>query len=131
MLVAIGMQSLTNHVANLMREVQTINDDLTLAERNRDVFEARVESYLREMNLVDAVLIRNRIAPTIGEQRLPLEVLQSEHPLALGTMTRAAMDQRVKRLVDHLDETNGLPERRGLAVIDLIEDVNLLSETGK
>jgi hypothetical protein len=126
-LVALGMERLNRHVAELLRELRAIMDDVTEAQKLRAVFEAKVEAYIRDMNLTDAVLIRNRVAPELGEQRVPVEVLQAEHPLALEGMSRAAMDQRVKRLVDHLGETRGLPARRAPALIDLI-DQRLLDE---
>lgn len=119
-LVALGMEHLSMHVTELLQELRVIVNDVASAQRLRGVFEAQVEAYLRDMNLADAVLIRNRIAPVLGEQRLPLEILQAEHPFALEGMTRAAMDQRVKRLVDHLAETRGLPARRDVALIDII-----------
>lgn len=126
-LVAVGMERLTQHVQDLLRELRTVAEEVGAAQSERSVFEAKLEAYLRDLNLTDAVLVRNRFAPEVGEQRLPLEILQAEHPLALDGMSRAAMDQRVKRLVDHLDETRGLPPRRELALIDVIEQ-HLLQE---
>jgi hypothetical protein len=127
-LVGLGIEHLNRHVTVLLRELRAIVNDVTEAQKLRAVFEARVEAYLRDMNLTDAVLIRNRFAPVLGEQRLPLEILQAEHPLALAGMSRTAMDQRVKRLVDHLSETRGLPPRRDVALIDIIEQ-RLLEES--
>lgn len=121
-LVALGMERLRRHVADMLLDLRVVIDDVTKALKVRAVFEAKVEAYLRGMDLTDAILIRNRVAPELGEQRLPLEILQAEHPLALEGMSRAAMDQRVKRLVDHLATTRGLPARRDVALIDIIEE---------
>lgn len=121
-LVAMGMERLTRDVQELLRELRAITNEVAHAQKIRAIFEAKVEAYLRDMNLTDAVLVRNRVAPELGEQRLPLEILRAERPLALEGMSRAAMDQRVKRLVGHLGDTRGLPARRDTALIDLIED---------
>jgi hypothetical protein len=116
-LVAQGMLSLTLHVQELLHELRAVAGDVAKALRLRAVFEA----YLRNKDLTDAVLIRNRFSPEIGEQRLPLELLQAEHPLALAGMSRAAMDQRVKRLVDGLERGRDIAERREPTLIDIIE----------
>lgn len=109
--------SLTSSVQQLLGELRGIATDVAKALRFRAAFEA----CLQNADLTDAVLIRNRFAPEIGEQRVPLEVLRAEHPIALADIGRAAMDQRVKRIVDSIKDGRGIPERRQPALIDIIE----------
>lgn len=115
--VAQGMLSLMSHVQELLGELRGIASDVANALKLR----AGVEAYLKNVDLTDAVLIRNRFAPELGEQRLPLEVLRAEHPIALSHMGRPAMDQRVKRLVDSIKDGRGIADRQRPALIDIIE----------
>jgi hypothetical protein len=115
--IAQGMWSITSFVQELVDELRTVANDVAKTLRLRAVFEA----YLKNLDLTDAVLIRNRFAPEIGEQRVPLEALRAERPLALSEMGRAAMDQRVKRLVDSIKAGREIPERQRPALIDIIE----------
>ena len=122
--VAQGMLSLMAHVHELLGELSGIARDVANAMRLRAV----VEAHLKNVDLTDAVLIRNRFAPELGEQRVPLEVLRAEHPIALSHLGRAAMDQRVKRLVDSIRDGRGIPDRQSTALIDIIEQRLLEAE---
>jgi hypothetical protein len=123
--VAQGMVSLTLHVQAVLDELRRVTEDVAKELRLRAVF----ESYLKNLDLTDAVLIRNRFAPQIDEQRLPLEILRAERPLALAGISRAAMDQRVKRLTDSLRAGRNIPERKAPAFIDIIEQRFLEADT--
>lgn len=129
MLFALGMQQLTMHTAELVRELRGIVDVVREAQKEQAVFEAKLEAELREMDLTDAILMRNCLAPALGEQRLTLDLLQEQHPIALDKMSRAAMDQRTKRLMDGLKKKRLPPERRSPALIDLIEQHILEEES--
>lgn len=118
-LVAMGMESLLRHVTELKTALLGIKAEVDEPPR-MEVLQAKYEAYLRSMNLTDATLLCNRHAATFDEQRIPVELLQAEHPLALEGMSRAAMDQRVKRLADSVEAGQGALERQGTAIIDII-----------
>lgn len=82
---------------------------------------ARLRSALRELRLPEAVLLENALAALLGEERRELTELQAERPVALGGMTRQAMDQRVsrgRRALAHPRST--WPRRRRPALFDLL-----------
>lgn len=118
-LVAMGMESLLRHVSELKTTLLGIKAEVDEQPR-MEVLQAKYEAYLRSMNLTDATLLGNRHAAMFDEQRIPVELLQADHPLALEGMSRAAMDQRVKRLADSVEAGHGAIERQGTAIIDLI-----------
>lgn len=118
-LVAIGMESLLRHLSELRTALLGIKAEVDEPPR-MEVLQAKYEAYLRSMNLTDATLLGNRHAAMFDEQRIPVELLQEDHPLALEGMSRAAMDQRVKRLADSVEAGHGAIERQGTAIIDII-----------
>jgi hypothetical protein len=121
MLVALGMNDLLLHVDELKTTLLQIKTEVADPVRI-EVRQAQFEARLRSMELTDAVLLGNRYAGSLDEQRLPVELLQQDHPVALKDMSRAAMDQRVKRLADTVEKEKGVPERRGTALIDLVKE---------
>src|SRR5207247_4543269 len=92
-IVAAAVEALTNRAEELRRELGLLHRDFVEAARRR----AEVETVLGEMDVRDALLIRNEFAPHLNEQRLTVEHLRERHFLALGTVSRNALDQRIKR----------------------------------
>ncbi len=122
-LVALGMEGLLRHVNELKTVLLQLKTEVGEPTRI-EVHQSKFEAYLRSMDLTDAVLLGNRHADMLDEQRLPVDLLQADHPLALDQMTRAAIDQRVKRLADTVETEKGVPARRGVALIDLFHAMN-------
>jgi len=94
-----------------------------LALLQRDFFEAvqrraAVERVLSEMDVRDALLIRNELAPALDEQRFTVEHLQERHTV-LGGVSRNALDQRMKRIRAKLKSA---PPRRSVALLDLLRE---------
>jgi hypothetical protein len=58
---------------------------------------AKIRESLREFRLAESVLLENALSGMLGGERLELTDLQTHHPLALGGLSRQAMDQRVSR----------------------------------
>jgi hypothetical protein len=93
-----------------------------LADLRRDFVEAAqrraaIEEVLSEMDVRDALLIRNEMAPSMGEQRLTIEHLQERHGFVLGDVSRNALDQRFKRA--RVKSREKL-RRRPVALLDLL-----------
>ena len=84
---------------------------------------ARLRAALRELRLPEAVLLENALSNLLGEQRVELNELQEQHPLALEGLSRQAMDQRVSRGRKALGSgPDGWPRRRRPALFDLLRD---------
>jgi hypothetical protein len=82
---------------------------------------ARLRAALRELRLAESVLLENALANLLGEERLELQRLQDERPVALEGMTRQAMDQRVSRGRRALIRPGqAWPRRRNPALFDLL-----------
>jgi hypothetical protein len=114
-LLAAAMIELTRH-AELLRvaarrsQAETV---ASLAER------AAIETRLRELDPVDAVLVRNELARYLGDDRLTVDELIARHPVLLGEYRRDALDQRISRFRRRV-AAGGLaavrrPDRRSLA----------------
>lgn len=100
LLVASAMCELTDTVETLRTLLRQLGCEL----RERLAESAAVERRLREIEPVEAALVRNTLAPSLGSQYVPLEQLQLEHPLLLGTLKRNTLDQRASRLQKRLLE---------------------------
>jgi hypothetical protein len=92
-LLAAAMIELTRH-AELLREAVARSQDETVASLAE---KSAIESRLRELDPVDAVLVRNELARYLGEERVTLEELMVLHPVLLGGHKRDALDQRISR----------------------------------
>lgn len=114
-LVAAALHGLDQHIDELRAAIAALQNDFVEATRKH----AEIEAHLSEMDTTDALLIRNAIAPVLGEQRLTVEHLQRRHFLAMGDVSRAALDQRFRRARQRGVE--GLKRRR-VALLDLIRD---------
>jgi hypothetical protein len=112
-LVAAAVHGLDQHVGELRAAIATLQADFVEAARKH----AEIEAHLNEMDTTDALLIRNAIAPTLGEQQLTVDHLQRRHFLAMGEVSRNALDQRFRRARQRGVE--GLRRRR-VALLDLI-----------
>ncbi|MEZ4226972.1 MAG: hypothetical protein R3B13_38885 [Polyangiaceae bacterium] len=115
MLVAAALHGLDEHVGELRATIATLQSDFIEAARRH----AQIEAQLNEMDTTDALLIRNAIAPVLGEQQLTVDHLQRRHFLAMGDVSRNALDQRFRRARQRGAE--GLKRRR-VALLDLIRD---------
>lgn len=95
-----AMIELTSVIDELRDALRTTKRELVekLAER------AAIEVQLRQLEPVEAVLVRNELHDVLGEQHLSVEQLQREHPALLGGLSRAALDQRASRLRRRLKE---------------------------
>jgi hypothetical protein len=83
--------------------------------------QAKLRASLRDLRLTEAVLLENAFAHILGEDRVELPDLQTEHPLALGGMSRQAMDQRVSRSRRALfGDREHWPTRTRPALFDLL-----------
>jgi len=71
------------------------------------------------MDVRDALLIRNELAPDLDEQRLTVEHLQERHFLVLGDVSRNALDQRFRRARGKLKTAL---RRRRVALLDLLRE---------
>jgi hypothetical protein len=80
-----------------------------------------IELMLRQMDAPDHLLLRNErfFAEDLGEQRLEMQRLLDNHPLAFSKMNRAAAYVRLQRLRKHLVHRQPII-RRGPALIDLL-----------
>jgi hypothetical protein len=97
---------------------------LALANVQRDFVEelqrrAHIEKALGEMDVRDALLIRNEFAPNLDEQQLTVELLQERHGLVFGDVSRNALDQRKKR---SLKKGHDGLRRRRVALLDLLRE---------
>jgi len=114
-IAAAALQSLSEHAEQLRAGLSNLQRDFVEAAQLR----ARIEEALSTMDVRDALLIRNEMAPELGEQRLTVEHLQERHALALGDVSRNALDQRIKRARGKSREAL---QRRRVALIDLIRE---------
>lgn len=112
-IVAAAMSSLTKHAEDLRAGIGQIQRDFLEEAQRR----ATVEQILSEMDVRDALLIRNEIAPDFGEQRLTVELLQERHELVMGGVSRNALDQRITRA---RKKTREALRRRRVALLDLL-----------
>jgi hypothetical protein len=82
---------------------------------------ANLRAALRELRLPEAVLLENALATLLGNTRVEVTELQKHHRLALGGLSRQAMDQRVSRGRRSLAlSRNVWPVRKKPALFDLV-----------
>lgn len=92
-LLAAAMIELTRH-AELLRAATAGAQAETVASHAE---RAAIEMRLRELDPVDATLLRNELARYLGEERQTMEQLIARHPVLLGGYKRDALDQRISR----------------------------------
>lgn len=111
-----GLIRLERHLAKLRMAMRTVNEELrkTLARR------ARFEARLLELDVRDALLIRNACAEEFDVQRLSLDLVRERHPAVFGDVTRGAMDTRLSRLRN--SKTAQIIRRKDICLIDLLRD---------
>lgn len=122
-IVAAAAHSLGEHAAAFRAALAGVQQEFVEGLEMR----ARVEELLSEMDVRDAILFRNQVAPALGEQRLSVELLQERHWHVLAELSRDALDQRAKRARDKArqmarDTTGESPKRRRIALLDLLRD---------
>lgn len=104
-----------DRVGALRRTSADIREELSMR--------ARLRAALRELRLPESVLLENALAALLGEERLELQQLQDERPVALEGLTRQAMDQRVSRGRRALSRARHTwPRRRQPALFDLLRN---------
>jgi hypothetical protein len=113
LLVAAAVRALSVHARQLTEGLAHLQRDFLDAAKRR----AAVEELLSEMDVCDALLIRNEMAPYLEEQRLTVELLQERHDLVLGDVSRNALDQRVRRA---RKKSRDSLRRRRVALLDLL-----------
>lgn len=114
-LFAAAMVELNQQAEGLKEVLARVSGEIARELEARHELERR----LQQMNAPDAVLIRNVASEALGEQRLTVERLQRNHPLALEGRSRNALDQQTSRLVRRI-ESGCWPTRRAPAVIDIL-----------
>lgn len=114
-IVSAAVQALSAHAEELRAGLANLQRDFLEAAQRR----AAVEEVLSEMDVRDALLIRNEMAPGLDEQRLTVEHLQERHGLVLGDVSRNALDQRIKRA--RVKSRDALRRRR-VALLDLLRE---------
>lgn len=114
-IVSAAVQALGTHAGELRAGLAHLQSEFLEAAQRR----ARVEEVLSEMDVKDALLIRNELAPDLDEQRLTVEHLQERHSLVLSGVSRNALDQRIKRA---RRKTRGDLRRRRAALLDLLRE---------
>jgi hypothetical protein len=112
-IVSAAVHALNAHAEELRAGLVHLQCDFVVAAERR----AAVEEMLNEMDVRDALLIRNEIAPAFGEQRLTVEHLQERHGFVLGDVSRNALDKRIGRA--RTRSKDGLRRRR-VALVDLL-----------
>lgn len=93
-MLAAAMGGLAEHAEAIRAMLAHVDDEIIegLAER------ARFERAVRTLEPMDAVLLRNELAPRLGEQQLSTKELRRAHPVLLGSHTPNALDQQISRL---------------------------------
>ena len=114
-IVPAAVQALSAHAEELRAGLANLQREFLEAAQRR----AAVEEVLSEMDVRDALLIRNEMAPGLDEQRLTVEHLQERHGLVLGDVSRNALDQRIKRA--RVKSRDALRRRR-VALLDLLRE---------
>jgi hypothetical protein len=112
-LVAAALERLAERSAEMRTFLWSMQKDFVEAQAIR----GHIEATLAQMDAVDALLIRNHLAPAFDEQKLTVEHLQKRHVMALGGMSRDALDQRVHRA---RQKGAASLRRRRVALIDLL-----------
>lgn len=116
-MVASASVALARDAADRADELRHVSE----SERERLRMQARLRAALRELRLPESILLQNALANLLGEDRLELPDLQAEHPVALGGLSRQAMDQRVSRGRRALTQPSSQwPSRRRPSLFDLL-----------
>ena len=121
LLFASAMVELTDVVEELRAQLRSFGAGLV--DQLREA--AAIQHRLRDLDPVEGALVDNALADYMGRQRVSLERLQKEHPLLLGPISRAALDQRASRLRRRLlEHGKRLPSRRFPSLTDVLETLD-------
>jgi hypothetical protein len=93
LVLASAMVELTRHAEELRSSLARAQGEVVASFAER----AAIEERLRELEPVDALLIRNELAKYLGEERVTVDELMRRHPVLLGGYQRDALDQRISR----------------------------------
>lgn len=117
LMYAAAQVSVAREAAERAEALRQSSDDV----RERLMMRARLRAALRELRLPESVLLGNALSALLDEPRLELPELQEARPVALGGLSRQAMDQRVSRGRRALAQPReGWPRRRSAALFDLL-----------
>ena len=111
--------------ASVMLNADAMERELELRRSSAETIDelrmqARLRAALRELRLPESRLLENALSNLLGASRQELPELQRRHPLALGELTRQAMDQRVSRSRRALaGDPKKWPARKAPALFDL------------
>ena len=114
--------------ASVMLNADAMERALELEQGSSDTvdelrMQARLRAALRELRLPESRLLENALSNLLGSTRHELPELQRRHPLALGELTRQAMDQRVSRSRRALTrDSANWPARKAPALFDLFRE---------
>lgn len=109
--------SLARDAAERADALGHVGDDL----REELSMRAKLRAALRELRLAESVLLENALSGLLGRDRMGLQELQEDRPVALEGMSRQAMDQRVSRGRRALTRAESAwPRRRRPALFDLL-----------
>jgi hypothetical protein len=114
-IVAAARIALREHACAVREHLAQVHRDLLEAAQRR----AELESELNEMEVGDALLVRNELAPHLDEQQLGREHLRERHPVAFGDVGANALDKQARRLLDRA-ERDGHVRRRGGTLLDIL-----------
>jgi len=116
LLVAAASVSLAADATERAQALRRVGDDV----REELTMQARLRKALRELRLPESVLLSNALSGLLGETRQELVDLQRARPVALGGLSRQAMDQRVSRGRKALTRPpDDWPRRKHPALVDL------------
>ncbi len=118
-MVASASVALAREAAGRAAALRRVGEDT----REELRMQARLREALRELRLPESVLLENALANILGEERLELPDLQASRPVALGGLSRQAMDQRVSRGRRALHKAQEQwPRRRKPSLYDMLRD---------
>ncbi len=119
LMVASALEALSHEIELHAFALRNVGRELreVLARR------ARIEERLASLDVRDAILLRNELAPDLEIQQVSLDLLKERHPVAFGKVKRNALDARLTRLRRRVaSEGPSIVRRRGVTLGDLIGD---------
>ncbi len=116
LIVVSALERLTIKSVDLRDALRGLQADVVAELKTR----AAIEAALADMDVRDALLIRNYAAPYFGEQKLTIEHLQKRHFHVLGDVQRNTLDQRLRRA---LKKNGDALRRRRVALFDLLRNI--------
>jgi hypothetical protein len=117
--IALALASTLHDADALLRMASRSLSKLSHGVRAPFEARAKVEDVLLDAPAVETLMVRNTLAPTWHEARLPVPMLVEQHPLVLGGWGQGRVDQRQARTIRALKAGQPLPARR-TALIDVL-----------